>query len=291
MALSFTMPSAEHTQLAESPPRVASAGVQGSKGAPPPRVAIVLRPRSAAALGELALRFVVDLAPGLQIVLCVFALLPGFVLTATARHVFDLEWVWVWAIALSYGCAVRGVFVCASHHILLAKRPSVADVIVAWRSRAVADWVNTLVFLPVRALATVSLVGSFVARRLAFTRVVALSEIHSGKSLVKAMRHAARRSWFLTPPGGTPVGRVELLNVLVTLSSVGLSEILGRGIVEQLLMLDPESVLAELPAGGLFGLLGYFLSIPFTTAAGYLAYIDGRTRRGDWEAVSSAWKP
>ncbi len=283
------MASAEQTEpLVASQHRPAPAETKRAHPKAPPRVAIVLRPRSAAALTELALRFVVDLAPRLQIALALFVLLPGFVLTAATRYVFELPWIWVWALAFGYGCAARGVFICACHHILVARRPSVLAVITAWRPHAFADWANGFVFALSRTLAAISLFGSPAARRWSLTREVALMEHHLPIPLTESLRRAARRSWSLTSPGGPPVGRVALLEVALALGCIGSSEILGRGVLEQLLMLGPSSLPEELPAAGVFALLGYFLSIPFTTAARFLAYVDGRTRRCDWETTPRA---
>lgn len=273
------MPSADHAQLQTAAPSVARATA---------RVSIVLRPRSAPLLVELALRFVVDLAPRLQLALASFVLLPGFVVSAAAHHVLDLDWLWVWALALAYATACRGVFICACHQILLRRRPNLFSVITTWRQRALVDGLGSLIFTPLKLLMTITLIGGLVARRLQLIRPVMLLEARHSGALLGALRRGARRSWSLTERSGSPVGRVALLNLALTLGSIALSEIVGRSIIEQLWLPSPRPWLTDLPSGGVFALLGFFLSIPFTTAASYLAYVDGLTRRQEWAQITGS---
>jgi hypothetical protein len=233
--------------------------------------AVVLRPRELSEQLDLACRLCMSIAFGLFARLAATLLLPAFVGCLVLRHAAGWSWVAVWALAVVLGNLLQGVFTVSVGRLLFSEELSVGQALRLFAGRFGA-YVTTLF------LSRCLMVASFL---LAWPRMVF---VHEACLLEAAGPGAAiQRSGKFTQ-GRTSAAFGVLVALLLTQAAfVVTAELLGHGVVSEVLQLGkPFGSLVD-DGGSAYALAGFLLSIPYVASARFLSYIDGRTRADGWD--------
>jgi hypothetical protein len=215
---------------------------------------------------------------GLLARLAAVVLLPPLALCLGLQAVRGWSWTAVWLLAVLLGDFTGGVFAQASGELMFEEpgRLNARSVLARFGRRLPAYLLAYLASrLAVLAGALTVLLLPSVALRLPFVREVVLLE---GAGGLAALARSAR---IVHRHGATSLGLGLALVAAPLLFVVG-AEILGDAVVRRLLQLGrPVGNLAH--GGSAYALIGFFLSVPVTAAARFLAYIDLRTRKEGWD--------
>lgn len=238
---------------------------------------VVLRPRTAAEVLDLALRWGASVAAPVWLRLAPWVLLPPLALVVWLR--FGAGWspqaTWITAAALA--SAVQAPFVVAAARLLFERSVRVRAVLAATVARAPA-------FVPaftasglLMALGTVTVL--FAPRSWAVGAFVHETSLLEGngarRALVRSHRLAQRRL----------VGTLQMMLALlgVRVAAVVLADALGGAVLDHALQVGrPFGDLWE-DGVSLSALVGLFSAVPFVAAARMLAYLDLRTRLDGWD--------
>jgi hypothetical protein len=116
----------------------------------------------------------------------------------------------------------------------------------------------------------------FLWPRLLFVYEASLLE---GAGATAAVQRSAR---FITGRAAEVLG--ALLALIVTQAGiVACVELLGQGLVQEVLQLGAPFGALFWDGGSPYALAGFFLSIPYVATARFLHYIDARTRSDGWD--------
>ena len=239
---------------------------------------IVLRPRTLAEILDLACRLSISLAFGLYARLSLVILLPLFAGCLALRYALDWPWAVVWILAMLAGSLVQGVFTVAVGRLLFSEELG-ARIVLRLFLRRLGAYLG-MSFYRALLFGAASLPGflavPFVWPRLVFVHEASLLE---GAGPSEAIRRSSR---FATGRGPSVFG--ALLALLCTQGGfVIVAELLGHGLVEQVLQLGKPFGSLFQSGGSPYALAGYFLSIPYVATARFLDYIDARTRSDGWD--------
>lgn len=242
---------------------------------------VVLRPRTVSEVTDLALRVINVAEPRLYAALSAVVLLPALALCLGVHYVFAWEWAAVWALAITLGSLLQGVFTVAAGRLLFAPSLRVRTVLSHFFGRFwsyLGTWIASRFVLGLGMLGAFLVLPPFwVWTRFAF--------VHEASLLEQAAPGAAlkRANRFVSARGSAALGLVVWF-VCAQVGAVAIAELLGNvALVEHVLQLgQPLGALAD-DGGSPFALAGFFLSIPLVATARFLAYIDQRTRMDGWD--------
>jgi hypothetical protein len=240
--------------------------------------AIVLRPRALAETLDLACRLSCGLALGLYARLAAVVLLPCFALCLVLRYAMDCTWTLVWMVAVTLGAITQGVFTIAVGRLLFSEELTVGRVLRLF-GRRLGSYLVMLVLS--RAMLAATSLTVFIGLPFLWPRLLVVHEasLLEGAGATDAIARANR---FI-------VGRASsaFLAILAFLAvQVGIAitvEILGQGLVNELLQLGAPFGELFRDGGSAFALAGLFLSVPYVATARFLYYLDSRTRSDGWD--------
>lgn len=238
---------------------------------------IVLRPRSPSSVADLAIRYVIDLAPRSVAWLSMLVLLPGAVALMALRYLADSEWWLLWLLAGATVTLAQGVFTVAFGQLLFEQRAERRRILSAYRARLAshlwsASWTRMLIAASIPLMG----LGFYWWARYAFVHEAVLLEGMTGKN-------ATQRAAVLAKNSSSDVVSLLFLSCCFHLGAAFACEVLCRGVLEWLLMLPPLVEPAEQVGGSPFSLFGFFAATPFVAAMRFLMYIDGRTKHDGWD--------
>lgn len=237
---------------------------------------VVLRPRSAPEIFDLAVRWYLGVGRWLFVRLALIVLMPSLALCVLARYYAEWEWGGVWLLAIVLTTACHGVFVVASSQLLFDSTVTVRQVLRHFLGR-IASYLATLLvtrfYLVLGAVSVVAL--PCVWARVAYVHETSLLE---GQSPLAA----TRRSRGI---GYGRVGQVIIVQIgkLAGLCAfIWLFESLGVTVLD--FVLQAGRPFGSLETGGSFAaLVGLHAGIPYVASVSFLDYIDRRTRRDGWD--------
>ena len=240
--------------------------------------AILLRPRTLAESLDLACRLCVTLAAGVYARLAAWMLLPVFAGCLALRYAAGWPWAAVWAIAVAAGGVVQGVFTVAVGQLLFSEETGAARVLRLFGRRAGSYLVTLLI---TRVLLVLSCVLFFLGPLFVWPRVLFVHEANllEGAAPVPAMRRSGR------VVAGRAVAAFGALLALLLIQAafVAAGELLGQGLVADLLQLGAPFGSLRADGGSPYALAGLLLSVPYVATARFLAYVDLRTRADGWD--------
>jgi hypothetical protein len=240
--------------------------------------AVVLRPRTLAEVLDLGCRLCMSLAFGLYARLSALILLPIFAGCLYLRYGAGWGWVVVWVVAVVAGNLVQGVFTVAVGRLLFSEALSVGQVLRLFLRR-------TGSYLGMLFLSRLLLAGAaflFVAPvLLAWPRLVFVYEVSllENAGAVEALRRSSR---FVQGRGASVFGILVAL-LLTQVGFVLTAELLGQGLVAEVLQLGKPFGSLFQDGGSPYALAGLLLSFPYVATARFLDYIDARTRSDGWD--------
>jgi hypothetical protein len=219
-----------------------------------------------------------SLAFGLYARLSTLVFLPLLGLCFALRYGAGAAWGWVWLLAISYGVLAQGVFTVAVGRLLFSEQLRVGQVLRLF-GRRFFSYVGMLTASRTLLFATSMTLGfalPYAWPRLLFVHEASLLE---GAGAIDAIQRSNRfvlgRTW---PVLGA------LIALLVTQAGIVLvAELLGQGLVKEVLQLGTPFGSLFRDHGSPYALLGYLLSIPYVSTARFLHYIDARTRADGWD--------
>ena len=233
--------------------------------------AVVLRPRELSEQLDLACRLCVSTAFDLFLRLSAVLLLPVFLGCLLLRHAGGWSWVAVWTLVIIVGNLLQGVFTVSVGRLLFSEELTTRKALRLFAAR-LGSYVTTLF------LSRVLIAASFL---LAWPRVVF---VHEACLLEAAGPGTAIRRSGRFVQGRAMAALGVLLALLLTQAAfVVTAELLGHGVVSEVLQLGkPFGSLFD-DGGSPYALAGFLLSIPYVASARFLSYIDGRTRADGWD--------
>ncbi|AUX43042.1 hypothetical protein SOCE26_044820 [Sorangium cellulosum] len=239
------------------------------------RATIVLRPRSASEVMDLACRFGVVHAK-LYLRLGALVLLPGAALCLALRYALDWPWWATWLAAAALAAIAQGAFTILASRLLFSEALPARAALAAF-ARRLPSYVGAL--LVSRALLAASSLALLLPLPFAWAAVLFQDEA----SLLEQAGPIAsvRRSAQLVRGHG---GLTALLLLLATQASclVG-AELFGQALVDGLLQLgEPFGSLYD-EGGTPYAILGLFAASPLVATTRFLQYIDLRTRSDGWD--------
>jgi hypothetical protein len=240
--------------------------------------AVVLRPRTLAEELDLACRLCMSLAFGLYARLSALILLPILAGCLWLRHGMGWGWPEVWAVAALAGSVVQGVFTVAVGRLLFSEALSVGQVLRLFLRRA-GSYLGMLFLsrLILAVAALLFLVGlPFAWPRLVFVYEASLLE-NAGAA------GALRRSNRFVDGRAPAVAGVLVALLLTQAGFVLTAELLGQGLVAEVLQLGKPFGSLFQDGGSPYALAGLLLSFPYVATARFLDYIDARTRADGWD--------
>lgn len=241
------------------------------------RAAIVLRPRTVAEIVDLAFRLSFSLALPLYSKLAAVVLLPILAGLLALRYAAEWGWLSIWLVAILAANIAQGVFTVAAGRLIFSEGLRVREVLGAFGRRLpsyLAALVASRIVIALAALPVLSLPFAWIA--LVFVHEASLLE---GAGAIQACQRASR---FVKGRGGEAFGLL-CLTLLGQIGAVGIGELLGQSLLDDLLQLGkPFGAFFE-DGGSPFALAGLLVSVPFVSTARFLQYIDTRTRSDGWD--------
>jgi hypothetical protein len=239
-------------------------------------VNVVLRPRTARESFDLAFLFLIRVGGLPYLWLCASVMLPA--LAACVSLVLWLDWPesYVWWVAVPLGVWLQGLFTIATGQLMFATRLEPRSVLRAFLRRLPA---YTLGLLASRALALL-LASTVVLAPWGWSRVLFVPEmvLLEGLSVGAAIQRSSRL--------GKTRGGLEL--ALWMAGSVAYFVFagweLGRSVVHFTLQIPAPLPSETITLDSVYGLLGWFCSLPLLAALRFFRYVDGRTRSDGWDA-------
>jgi hypothetical protein len=239
--------------------------------------AIVLRPRSVAEVMDLACR-VCAVNAGIYLRVAAVAILPCFAVCVALRYWLSWDWGWVWTAAAGLATIAQGAFTVLAGKLIFSEKLTVREVLAGF-ARRLPSYLGAL--LVTRAVMAISAFTFFIALPLLWVYMLFAHEasLLEGAGPIETARRSTR---FIKGRGGVAF-QLLLLLLVAEVSAIACVEVLGDGIVNDVLQLgQPFGSLLE-EGGTPFALLGYFLSVPYVATARFLQYIDVRTRADGWD--------
>jgi len=236
---------------------------------------VVLRERTLAEVFDLAFRFVAVRGGRKYLRLWLGACGPPLALCLALRYL-QVEWGWVWAVALAGFVSAQIPFTLAASRLLLGDELSLGSLTRAWLPRIPGQLVmHALAATLIGVTGFVVIPIPFLAARFLYLPEITLLE---GSGLVRAYERGTRLCQ------GRMAHALETSALLLAVWAAFIlgAEVLGRAVQDDLLSL-PAPADALLNGGSWFALCGFFAAVPFLATARFLAYIDGRTRREAWD--------
>ncbi len=240
--------------------------------------AVVLRPRTLSEILDLACRLSCSLALGLYLRLAAVLLAPCLAVCLALRYALEWKWLWVWSVAVALAAVVQGVFTVAVGRLLFSEALTARQALGLFGRRLGGYLGMLFVSRIVLALAALPMgLGlPFLGPRLLFVHEASLLET-AGPA--EAVRRAGR---FAAGRGGSVL--LALLALLVTQAGIVVTaELLGQGLVDDVLQLGKPFGKLFWEGGSPFALAGFLLSVPYVATARFLHYIDSRTRSDGWD--------
>jgi hypothetical protein len=240
--------------------------------------AIVLRPRALAETLDLACRLSCSLALGLYLRLAAVVLLPCLLGCLALRYALDCTWNLVWMTAITLGAITQGVFTVAIGRLLFSEALTTGGVLRLFGRRLGSYLV--MLFLS-RALLAISALPFFLGLPFAWPRLLVVHEasLLEGASPGDAISRANR---FIV--GRTMQAFLAILAFLALHAGISITaELLGQGLVNELLQLGTPFGELFKDGGSPFALAGFFLAVPYLATARFLYYVDSRTRSDGWD--------
>jgi hypothetical protein len=203
-------------------------------------------------------------------------LLLPFAVCAAARA-FGLHWRSTWVLAIALGKLAEGAFTVAAGQLLFADSVATATVLAAF-GRLLVPYIATRIWAFLALAACILIVVPFpsMVSRALFVSEYCLLEAASPNQCLKRGARLMR----------SHTGRAFGLGFSLIVAQAGfvvIAEALGQGLVEFVLQLGrPVGSLFD-DGGSPFALAGFFLSLPYFTAARFFAYVDSRTRAEGWD--------
>ncbi len=240
--------------------------------------AIVLRPRPLAETLDLACRLSCGLALGLYARLAAVVLLPCLVGCLLLRYAGGYSWTFVWAVAITLGAVTQGVFTVAVGRLLFSEELTIGRVLRLFGRRLGSYLV--MLFLS-RALLAATSLTVFLGLPFLWPRLLVVHEasLLEGASAVDSISRANR---FIA--GRISSAFLAILALLAIQAGIAVTaELLGQGLVGELLQLGKPFGELFKDGGSAFALTGLFLSVPYVATARFLYYLDSRTRSDGWD--------
>jgi len=240
--------------------------------------AVVLRPRSLGEILDLACRLSFSVAFRLYLALTALVLLPCLAGCLALRHAAEWAWPSVWAVAISLGALAQGVFTLAVGRLLFSEALGARQVLRLFLRR-LPSYLGMLTAS--RVLLGLAASPFFLGLPFAWPRLLHVHEasLLEGAGATDSIRRSGR---FVAGRGGGAFA--ILLALLFTQAGfVIVTEVLGQGLVDEVLQLGKPFGELFKQGGSAYALVGFFLSVPYVATARFLAYIDARTRADGWD--------
>ncbi|MEP7124691.1 MAG: hypothetical protein ABJE95_27430 [Byssovorax sp.] len=240
--------------------------------------AIVLRPRALAETLDLACRLSCSLALGLYLRLSAVVLLPCFAGCLALRYALECTWTQVWMVAITLGAITQGVFTVAIGRLLFSEVLTTGGVLRLFGKR-LGSYLGMLVLS--RAILAMAALPFFLGLPFVWPRLLVVHEASllegagPGDAVARANRFIVGRnlSAFLA------IVAFLALHAGISITA----ELLGQGLVNELLQLGTPFGELFKDGGSPFALAGFFLAVPYLATARFLYYVDSRTRSDGWD--------
>ncbi len=239
---------------------------------------VVLRPRGAGEIIDLASHIVGQHALGLYARLFFWVLLPCYAACLALRYVLELAWWWVWPAAFVLTSLAQGVFTIAAGRWMFSEKLGALEVLGAFARRALSYTFATLFRL---LLVTASVVAFIVTPAAIATLYLYVPEA-SLLEMAGPGQALSRSSNFSRHDRARAFGDWLSL-VMLTATCMIVTHVLCDGLVDDILQLGQPFERLEDAGGSPYTLLGLVLSAPYVATARFLMYIDGRTRSDGWD--------
>lgn len=254
--------------------------------------AVVLRPRSLGEVLDLACRLCVTRAFGLYARLSLAILAPVLAACLSLRYAAGLDWIATWIVAVAGGALAQGVFTVAASRLLFSEELTVGQVLRLF-GRRLSSYLAMIVLS--RLVLAVACVPAFIGLPFAWTRLFFVHEacLLETASPAEGLRRSNR---FVAMQGASVFGALVSL-LLAQGGFVLVAELLGQGVLSDVLQLGKPFGALFTDGGSPFALVGLLLSVPFVATARFLDYIDERTRADGWDiqlrflAIAAADRP
>ncbi|HHH10488.1 MAG TPA: hypothetical protein ENK23_00210 [Sorangium sp.] len=241
------------------------------------QAAVVLRPRKVSEVLDLACLWLVSRSLAMTLRLSAVVLLPVFVIVMVCRYALQWPPFALWLLAFALVTPLEGVFTIAAGRMLFNEQLSVRQVLGLYRKRLGAYLGALLISRFYIALASLLIVPlPILSMRMMFVHEAALLEMASA-------HEATKRSTRLATLRTSGAFQAWFALLLAQIAVVAVAEIVGQGIVGQLLQLGQPFGALEKVWFTPFALLGLLASVPYVAVARYLLYIDTRTRTDGWD--------
>jgi hypothetical protein len=240
--------------------------------------AIVLRPRPLAETLDLACRLSCGLALGLYLRLAAVVLLPCLAVCLALRHALGCSWPVVWAVAVTLGAITQGIFTVAVGRLLFSEELTTGLVLRLF-GRRLGTYLVMLALS--RTLLAAAALPFFLGLPFVWPRLLVAHEA----SLLEGAKPAdaiARANRFIAGRGTSALAALVAF-VMIQAGLTATAEILGQGLVDELLQLGTPFGALLRDGGSAFALTGFFLSVPYLATARFLYYLDSRTRSDGWD--------
>jgi hypothetical protein len=237
---------------------------------------IVLRRRGALEIVDLALRVVRSLAPRETIRLMVWLVIPCSVICLSAWY-FDVSWFLIWPAAFIVARFAELPFFVLVGTLLFDSEFTAKQ---AWRGAMRSFWRyagGLCAYWLFLACGAVVVIGWFwVGGRYFYLPLVSVLE-------QARPRAALRRASQFVRHRESSVMQMLMVHILLRLSCVIFSEILGQACLEHVLDVHTQVDSLFEDGGSPFALLGLFLAVPYSAAFQFLAYTNERTIQDGWD--------
>lgn len=238
---------------------------------------VVLRPRTLGEILDLAALWCFAADRRLYARLAALVLLPSLAACLAARELGEWSWVQVWLLAVGLATVGQGVFTVATSRALFERDVRAGRVLRLYLRRLPAylgALVLTRMILLASACLPILLPGAWA--RVAMVHEACLLENAAPVT-------ATARAWQLGRLHGTELMLLLGGLLLALLAGIGAIELLGHGLVDEVLQLGrPLGHLWE-DGGSLYAFVGFHAVIPYVAVARFLAYVDHRTRGDGWD--------
>lgn len=253
-----------------------SASTPAAGGSQLTRSKVVLRARTVADLLDLACLVCGAHALGVYVRLGALVLLPCFGAVLALWYVAGAEPWLVWAATLLLAGLAQGPFTIAAGRWLFSESLGAREVLVSFARQLPRYVLAMAISTTMLALSTLVLITPWAAMRLMFVREACLLE-RAGAS------EASRRSSRFVVSRRTGGFSLWLGLLVAQVGLVVTAEVLGQGIVDQLLQLGTPFGTWQGDGISPFALFGVMLSAPYVATARFLMYVDTRTRADGWD--------
>jgi len=237
---------------------------------------VVIRARTMSEVLDLTFRLLMSFF-GDYARLAAVVLLPCVALCEAFHEGLDVSWPWVWPMAFLLAVFLEGPFTVLTSRLLFGERLGVRGALGLYWSRFGTHLGASLLTLFFQALGACVVIGPlFIGPRCLFVDEAVLLENATP-------RVAHERSRRLTMESATSGLGIMFTILVVRAASIGFFEILGDGLVSELLQLGHPFGTLQHDHGSLYALIGLFAATPVVAVMRFLQYIDIRTRADGWD--------